>query len=134
MKNLQQIKSEKEASVSNLLESCGVFFAFSNEQFNEGKTPLQEGEKYVSMGAGGYMPKGKVDTYLKGIKEINKQFKKDIAESKELRYAHIAYELNNHEAYYTMDIENTLSALGEDYKAKEVQAVFNKESAKHINY
>jgi hypothetical protein len=109
-----------------------VFFAFSNEQFTANKTPLKDGEKYVSIGSGGYMPKGNVDSYINGIKEINKAFKNDLKQSKELRRQHIAYELANYEAYYTGDIEDTLEALGKGYTAKEVWSVFNAEKEKQI--
>ena len=38
-----------------LMESCRVFWAFSNEQFSEGKKKigLLEGEKLVDLGMGG---------------------------------------------------------------------------------
>lgn len=101
-----------------------MFFAFSNEQFAENKTPLKEGEKYVSLGAGAYLPKGSVDKYISGIKEIEKWYKTTIKENK-VRSENILYELCNHEAFYTCDIEDTLLALGSDYTQDEVQAVYN---------
>ena len=76
MKNLNEIKSEKETKVSELIKNCLMFFAFSNEQFEQNKTPLQEGEKYVHLFAGAYMPKGQVDNYLNGMEAINKWYKK----------------------------------------------------------
>lgn len=130
--NLSKLKAEKQLKVDALLTECLIFFAFSNEQFNESKTTLQEGEKYVSLGAGGYMPKGKVQTYLDGIKEINNWFKLATKDNK-TRRANILYELNNHEAFYTMDIADTLAALGSDYTAKEVQAVYDAEFAKYAD-
>jgi len=44
-KTLHEIKAEKETKVSELIKKCLMFFAFSNEQFAENKTPLQEGEE-----------------------------------------------------------------------------------------
>lgn len=129
--NLAAIKEQKEAKVSQLITDCSMFFAFSNEQFHKNKTPLQEGEKYVSLGAGAYMPKGKVDTYLNGIKAINKWYKAAVKDNK-LRKENIIYELNNHEAFYTYELEDTLAALGSDYTEQEVRQVFNAERDNQI--
>ena len=107
-----------------------MFFAFSTEQFHENKTPLKEGEKYVSIGMGGYMPKGNVQQYLDGSKTIEKWYKAEIKACKGARRANIAYELNNHEAYYTGDISDTLRSLGRDYTRAEVLKVYIEESKK----
>ena len=56
MKNYPEIRQVAEVKRTELYTNCGLFFAFSNEQFTENKTPLKEGEKYVSIGAGGYLP------------------------------------------------------------------------------
>lgn len=127
---IQEIKKEKQARYNQLVNDCLVFFAFSNEQFTKNKTPLQEGEKYVSIGAGGYMPKGKVQQWIDGTKGIESWYKKAIKETKGARRANIAYELANHEAYYTHSITDTLSALGAGYTAKEVWKVFYEELKK----
>lgn len=129
MKNLTEIKAEKQLKVDAIIKNSLMFFAFSNDQFNENKTQLQEGEKYVSLGAGCYMPKSKVEGYLKAMKEVNQWFKATVKENK-ARTQHIAYEINNHEAYYTGDIEDAMSALGSDYTKKEVLAVYNVERLK----
>lgn len=129
MKKLIDIKAEKQKKVDALLTECKVFFAFSNQQFEENKTPLAEGEKYISMGAGGYLPKSQAENLNKGFKEIEKWYKEAIKNNK-ARRALIAYELNNHEAYYTGDISDTLSALGEDFTAAEVMEVYNVERKK----
>ncbi len=126
---ISEIKLEKEKRFDQLIKSVGMFFAFSTSQFHENKTPLKEGEKYVSIGMGGYMPKGNVEAYIKGNKEIDKWYKETIKANK-ARKANIAYELANHEAYYTGDVEQTLEALGEDYTREEVAKVYNEEKAK----
>jgi len=123
------IKKEKQKMVDKILTDCRVFFAFSNSQFEEGKkeTPLEEGDKYISIGAGGYMPKSKLAEFEKGFKDMKAWYKKTIKENKEARRALIVKELANHEAYYTCCIADTLVALGKDFKPKEVWAVFNAE-------
>lgn len=128
--NLHQIKKERENKQTELFNQCGLFWAFSDQQFAKNKTPLQEGEKYVSIGAGGYLPKGKVDDFSAGMKEINKWYKKEVADKKELRRNEIVYELGNYEAWYTHDIEDTMNALGSGYTAKEVWKVFHEELEK----
>lgn len=130
MNTLHEIKAERQKRTDTLLNECLVFFAFSNEQFTANKTPLQDGEKYVSIGAGGYMPKSKADLLSQGFKDIDKWYKAAIKSVKGLRYANIAYELANHEAYYTGEITDTLQALGSGYTAKEVWGVWYKESKK----
>lgn len=129
MKTLHEIQKDREDNISKLLTETGVFFAFSNEQFNENKTPKKDNEKYVSVGMGGYMPKSNAEAYLSGMKSIMDTFKREINETKQ-REKYILYELNNHEAFYTHDIESTMDALIGDYTTEEVSAVFKKYKAK----
>lgn len=130
MKTLHDIKKEKETKVGELITLCAIFFAFSNEQFTENKTPKKEGEKYLSLGAGAYMPKDNYPKWEQGIKDINKWYKAEIKAGK-MRKEAIAYELANHEAYYTGEIEATLEALGSDYTEEEVREVYRTESKKN---
>lgn len=133
MQNLQQIKIEKEKKVSQLIKDSRMFFAFSTEQFQESKTEKEPEEKYVHLGAGCYLPKSKVDFYLDGSAEINKWFKETVKANKQKK-ALIIYELNNHEAFYTNDIEDTAAALSEDYTKEEILEVFNSEFANQTQY
>ncbi len=130
MKNLQELKKAKEAKASELFKSCGVFWAFSDSQFQENKTPLQEGEKYIQLGAGGYMPKGKYQEMVQGLDEIEAWYKDQVKENK-LRYKEICYQLANHESYYTGSLESALVALGEGYTHEEVLKVYRNEYKKH---
>ena len=116
----------RQNQVNELLDNCKVFWAFSNEQFEAGKlkSPLKEGEKYLDIGGGGYMPKGNIDAFNSGMKAITKTFK-DAMKDVKARRDHIAYELNNHEAYYTHSIDSTMDALGEDFTREEVANVFD---------
>jgi len=125
----QEIKDKKQTDYNELFNSLGVFWAFSNKQFDEGfekvKSTMAEGEKLVSIGGGGYIPKHNVEALIAGAKAIDETFKQQIKDAK-ARETHILYELNNHEAYYTGTIDTTLDALGDDYTAEEVQAVYKK--------
>ncbi len=128
--NYHEIKDKRTKDMNELFTACGVFWAFSNEQFAEGraKHPLQEGEKYLSIGSGGYLPKNNYPKLEQGMDEIEKTFKENIANFK-MREKHILYELNNHECFYIGSIEGAIQALGEDYTAEEVTTVMNKYKA-----
>lgn len=125
MKTLRMVREEKQTAVDNLINSCGVFFAFSDDQFKKGKAKagLKDGEKLVSIGCGGYMPESNIDTFKDGLEAIEETFNKDLKEY-DLRNDLIAYELSNHEAYYTGDITSTVLALGKDFTREEVMEVY----------
>ncbi len=85
MKSGTQLREEKQKAIHELMDSCLVFFAFNDKQFNENKTALLEGDKYVSIGAGGYMPKSKTKFFLDDMDEIKLNFKKELKANKEAR-------------------------------------------------
>lgn len=127
------IKKEKEKMTSELFEKCGVFFAFSDEQFLENKTPLKEGEKYISIGGGGYMPKGNYDTFKEGMKSITKIGKKKVEENK-LAETEILYELNNHECFYTSDYSDVVDMFKGTYTEEQIRDVYNKHHESNQNF
>lgn len=121
----QQIKKQEQDRYNQLFNECGVFWAFSNEQFATNKTPLKEGEKYVSIGAGGFLPKGNVEKLREGMKRIKKETAAAIKGTKGGKRQAIEHELNNHECYYTGDIQPAVEALGKGYTRAEVLKVYN---------
>jgi hypothetical protein len=127
---LGQIKKQQEEKLSQLFKDNGVFFAFSDEQFAENKTPLEPGDTYSSFYAGGYLPKKNFKQAEKGLNDIM-NWKEQAIQDNGLREQHICYELSNHEAFYTYEIEDTLDALGGDYTREEVWEVFNKNKDKY---
>jgi hypothetical protein len=81
-------KVELQKKYDELFESVGLFWAFSNEQFSEGKAkhPVTEGFKYVSIGAGGYFPGQNKKAWNDGmaaIKAWEKQSKAEMKKAKE---------------------------------------------------
>lgn len=126
MQTISELKQQREDKQSELFKECGLFFAFSPSQFQENKTPLQESEKYLSIGGGGYLPKNNFDKFDKGMDLIQAWFKSQVKNNK-ARRQYIAYELANHEAYYTGCITDTLEALGEEYTREEVKQVYREE-------
>ncbi len=106
MKYLQDYMNDRQTVA---LGKAGAFFAFSDKQFDEQKKP---DVKYVSAGMGMICPKENVATLMTELDAIYKEsIQQDIAENG--LNAIIRRELNNHEAYYTNDIESTVSALSE---------------------
>jgi len=129
----QNIKKEKEKMTTELLEKCGVFFAFSDKQFDENKTPLKEGEKYVSIGGGGYMPKGSIKAFEEGMKAINSYGKQKVKKGN-LQETEILYELQNHECFYTGDISDVVDLFEGTYTVKQIRDVYNKYREENQDY
>jgi len=122
MKYLQDYMSERQTA---LFEKTGAIFAFSQHQFDEQK---KEGVVYVNCGMGMLCPKENADELFKGLDEIyTSSIKQDIEENG--LTAIVVRELNNHEAYYTRDIDSTCDALA-DYPVtrKDIQTVFNNQN------
>ena len=102
-------------------DKAGSFFAFGIEQFQEQK---KEGVRYMQIGSGMLCPVENAKVLLEELRAIYKEsIAQDIKENG--LNAIIRRELNNHEAYYTRDIEDTLDALA-DYPitAEDIQKVF----------
>jgi len=106
----------------------GVFFAFSDTQFEEQK---KEGVKYASVGAGCICPVDNVKPFIKAFDAIQKQgIAQDIKENG--KAAIIERELANYECYWTSDISGCVDAL-EDYSftVEDIQRVYNNTREKY---
>jgi nitrogen fixation-related uncharacterized protein len=125
--NIHQTKEQQQKDIASLLETLGLFWAFNDKQFSEGyekvKHLLIDGEKLVSVGSGGYIPKHNARTMIDGIEKIKKEYKKKIKEA-HAEKEHILYELRNHEAFYTGSIEDTCKALEGYYTREEIISVY----------
>lgn len=125
-----QLKEEYQNKLSELSDQVGLFWAFSNEQFAEGKLKNPTTGKYTSIGMGGYLPSENVEKYLEGIKTLNnwyKQAKKQVKAEEA-----ILYELNNYECFYSGDLSDAYDALSDTYTKEEIQAVYRKHTHKAI--
>ena len=102
--NFNEIKERYDRECQEALKKTGIFYAFSNEQFEKYRTYKEESSDgdYVYVGAGAYIhkkDKNNLDEYfnviLPGLKKrfINSINIDDLIE----------YELINHECYYTGD-------------------------------
>lgn len=130
-----QIRDQRKAKVSELIKKCRMFFAFSDSQLKErmSDNPLDESDKYVSIGAGAYMPKSNVEKYTNGCEQIDKWYNGIIKENN-MDDEVILYELANHEAFYTGEIEDTYYALGCNYTKKKILEVYNKNYDKYADF
>lgn len=102
MKNLNDYTEKKQ---TELFDELGVFFAFNDEQFEEGREKtkhLLKGKKYTDFGAGMFLPTVNVDEFVerhnKLIKEAQAEYVAEYGASKIIRY-----ELENHEMQYSHD-------------------------------
>jgi hypothetical protein len=120
---IQELKQQQSEKMTEIIKGNNIFFAFSDKQFQENKTPLKEGEKYARLFGGGFIPSYNVESYKKQSEDLQTWFLNSVKENN-LIESHILYELNNHEAFYTYDIEQAFNSL--PYSKDEVQKVFNK--------
>ena len=130
--NLHELRKQKENANTKLFNECGVFWAFSTEQFNESKTPLKDGEKYVFIGHGGYLPKGNLEALKIGLKENEKAYKQAL-KSNNLRLKEIAYEFANYECFYTGDW-TVVADMFPDVDRSIIYKLYLKEYKKHIEW
>lgn len=83
------------------VKTFDCFFAFSNQQFAQGLKsirPLREGEKLVSIGAGGYGTRDGAERLFKFYDAMNAQIKAE-CDPQEV----YVYEYNNHESFISWD-------------------------------
>ena len=113
-----------ENRVTEIFNKNGVFWAFSKNQFEENKTPIAAGEKYIAIGGGGYMPSSKFEQLDKDFDSLH-DWKLELFQQVDTNEA-ILYELSNHEYCITYDITDTfnvLSSLG--VTREQVRAIAN---------
>lgn len=104
MKYLSNYMEERQTAAFN---NAGAFFAFSNQQLEEGKKP---NINYVNIGSGLICPKENAQSLMQQLETIHKEaIKQDIEENGIDNI--IERELHNHEAGYTMEIDATFEAL-----------------------
>lgn len=110
-----KFKKESEDRVKN---QKGLFFAFSNEQFQKGLESVgaSEQNKVVSLGAGGYILKSEFDDFNIFFEKRQEQLEKNLKDDNDFARQAFEYELCNHEYCITQDDTDALDALGIDYK------------------
>jgi len=134
--NYKEIKAKHEKVCNDLINQYNVFFAFSNKQLEEGKEKIgiTDNKELTSIGAGGYMPKNQFSDYLNAMDQAHKAYKKELKAAKEAKDEAIIYELNNHECFYTGDIQPVKEHFKGIYTPTEIRAVYKKQYAKEKEF
>ena len=113
MQTYQQYKANKSKEWSKLK---GIFYAFSDDQFNEGIAKIgitkdEVKEKLYKLGGGGYILKSESAQMERMLKNASDQLDAILSDKKQLLDA-LSYELMNHEYCITYDTSDALDALG----------------------
>ena len=110
--NYQEMKREQEKELSDFE---GIFYAFSDKQFNEGMVEVglvaSDTDKIYSLGAGGYILKEKSEAFHTMFKKFSDRMETALKNEDFLLDA-LTYELCNHEYCITCDVDEALNALG----------------------
>ena len=130
-KDFNEIKKDFDKKINEEIKKAGVFFAFSNKQFEENRTYKNiKDMKYLSIGYGGYIAKKDKPKYDNFNHKIYKQLKDNFIKQVN-KNDFILYELYNHECYYTYELEEVTNIIkdyyNQDYQTtyKEVKKVFD---------
>lgn len=126
-----QLKQQRQTKYDALFETVGLFWAFSNEQFAEGKAehPVTEGHKYVNIGMGGYFPGQHKQAYIEGMDAIHaweKQANAELKANRDEEEKAILYELNNHECFYSGELDDVFELFENVYTKEQIRKVYRK--------
>ena len=119
---MKSLSDYTQKQMTEIYESNGAFFAFSTEQFNESK---KEGVEYVNCPWGLIAPKENAKKLMEGIDKIFENGKAQLL-AENSKEDIIRYELWNHEAFYTYDLESTFDSVKcYGFTMQDVKTVFD---------
>tara|TARA_Y100001938_G_C8091074_1_gene435110 strand:- start:2641 stop:3030 length:390 start_codon:yes stop_codon:yes gene_type:complete len=129
MKYLSDYMEEKQ---TELFKKTGTIFAFSQKQFEEQR---KDNVTYVNLGQGMLTEEPNVEEVINELDKIYKDcIKQDIEENGKEKI--ILRELENHEAFYVSNTEDTERKL-EDYECiskEDIKRVYLENYQKYNNY
>ena len=128
---MKYLSDYMEAKQTALFNRTGTIFAFSQKQFKEGR---KDNVKYVHLGQGMLTEKPFVEEVINGLDKIYKDsIQEDLKENGKDKI--ILRELQNHEAFYVGNIEDTVHKL-EDYPITEdeISHIYQKNWSKYTDY
>lgn len=112
MKTIDEIRKEQERRLSALYKELGIFFAFSQSQFNEHK---KEGVTYVDGGLGMIIPKKNVKTFWEKFDKLSNEIISEFNANVPMD-DYIRYELANYECFYTGNYGTIIEEVQAYYK------------------
>ena len=114
-KNFNEAKKEYDEKYNEEFKKTGVFWAFTNTQFDENKTHKDAPDsEYLSVGLGGYIHKSNKEKLENFENVIAPKLKKDFINNINID-DFIDYELINHECYYTYDYSQAVYLTSDYY-------------------
>jgi len=113
MNKYTQLKNKHQEEVDNF----PMFFAFSNQQFEEGMKklgldPSETDKLYKLGGTGGFYRKTDAEALHGMFNRHDKEMKQAMETDDQFIYDAFDYELGNHEYIVTYSVTDTLRALG----------------------
>ena len=121
IKSYGELRELREDKITQMHETFGLFWAFSDKQYEESK---KEDEVYVSVGMGGYLPESKAEGFINEMEALNKWFNDEVMNFKKQA---IAFELANHECYYTGEIDVVVAIFSGIFSKFEIVEVYLEE-------
>jgi len=135
---MKYLSDYTEKAQTALFERLGVFFAFDDKQYEEGKAKYghlkPEGTKWTSIGMGMYLPSVNVDEFSDSFKLITEAaIKQDLAENG--RSGVLQRELGNYEiglcGYGCHDLNFRDAIRDYGFTEEEIKAEYNKHMEEH---
>jgi len=115
-------RTELDETISKLMDKHEAFYCFSNEKLEEQK---KEGVKYVQISSGLVVPLDNAKALSEGMSEAIDMHAKKVLDKYGTKHI-VYYELGNHEAMVTYEIEDTVDAV-------EVYGISHKQVQEHFN-
>lgn len=107
IKKITQLLDEQQEKVSAMIETQGVIFAFSKEQFEENR---KEGVVYVNFGRGMLVPRTNIERIKQESDRLHREAQEEFRQWVPMN-DYILYELNNYEVFYTGDTSEILETV-----------------------
>lgn len=132
--NIIELKEGIGKLYSKVGKKVGLFWAFSKDQFLENKSFLENGDVYITIGGGGYLPKSKYQELQNEWEKIDLWYKNQLKVLNFKKDESILYELKNYECFYTGDVSEVVASFKGVYTKQEIMAVFNANKNLLANY
>lgn len=110
MNKYQEFKINQEKKFNEF----PMMFAFSNEQFENGKIKLgiNNNNELLSIGGGGYIRKTDREAFDNLYTNLDQELINNLNNDDEFLYQAFIYELANHEYCISCDLSDTMDCLG----------------------